>query len=114
MFFLESVKSLLGQAGQLVKRFFVHGSEIEARFALHAFLQAGGNAFEQIRKHIHRHQMVAHVVLLDLHRAEEQLFFIFLRKRRVEGVISRLVTGIFNREWTLKNANKKFASIRVH
>ena len=46
--------------------------EIEAGFALHAFPERGRDSFQKLRSPVHRHQVIADVVLLDLHGRDEQ------------------------------------------
>ena len=38
---------------------------------MHAFAQGGGQALDQVRKYVDRHQVVADVTLLDLDRPEK-------------------------------------------
>ncbi len=63
-------QSRRGQCLLFLEQRVVGLGEVETRLALHALRQGIGHAFEQAD--VDRHQVVVHVVLLDLHGAEVQ------------------------------------------
>jgi len=77
LFFFEFLKTGFGEQLQLAEKLFIDRGEIKTRLALHSFLKLGRYAFQQLRKHIDRKKILAHIVFLDLRRAEEKLFLYF-------------------------------------
>src|SRR5262245_40450105 len=66
----EAGEALLRHPGQLLDVRGIDRREVEARLALHPLAQRWRQRRVQRRVRVHRDQVKAHVVLLDLHAAE--------------------------------------------
>jgi hypothetical protein len=76
--FLISGKTGCRQLSKLFEQRLIDLAEVEAGFALHSLFQFGGYFIQQARIDVNRHEIVTDVVLLDLHRAEEERFLVLL------------------------------------
>src|SRR6266478_1959037 len=68
----EFSQSSLRQFSQFFEELLVNRLEVEARLALHSFLQFRRDVLEQIPTSVDRHQMKTHVGLAQAYRGEAQ------------------------------------------
>ena len=87
----KSFNTLLRQLSEFFEKLRLHFFEIETGFALHVFLQLRADAFEEIGKHVDRHEIKGYIIFLDLRRAEKDFLFPLLTIVTIKRICGRCI-----------------------